>query len=48
MGIKDSSDELPIFFAVRGLYYAVVEKLADTKTIQNFTGLDIYERVIIN
>ena len=48
VGIKDSSDELPIFFAVRRLYYAVVEKLADTKTIQNFTGFGLYDRAIIN
>jgi len=47
VGIKDSSDESAIFFAVRRLYYGVVEKLADTRTIQNFTGFGLYDRTII-
>ena len=47
VAIKDSSDESPLFFAVRRLYYKIVEGLADTKTIQNFTGFGLYDRVII-
>jgi len=47
VGIKDSSDESAIFFTVRRLYYGVVEKLADTRTIQNFTGFGLYDRAII-
>ena len=47
VGIKDSSDESPLFFAVRRLYYRLVEGLADTKTIQNFTGFGLYDRVIM-
>ena len=47
VGIKDSSDESPIFFAVRRLYYRLVEVLAETKTIENFTGFGLYDRVII-
>ena len=47
VGIKDSSDESPLFFAVRRLYYRMVEGLADTKTIQNFTGFGLYDRVIM-
>jgi len=48
VGIKDSSAESPIFFAVRRLYYGLVEKLADTRTIQNFTGFGLYDRAIID
>lgn len=48
VGIKDSSAESMIFFAVRRLYYGVVEKLADTRTIQNFTGFGLYDRTIID
>lgn len=48
VGIKDSSDESPLFFAVRRLYYRVVEGLADTKTIQNFTGYGLYDRAILD
>jgi glycosyltransferase involved in cell wall biosynthesis len=47
VGIKDSSDESPLFFAVRRLYYRLVEGLAETKTIQNFTGFGLYDRVIM-
>jgi len=48
VGIKNSSAESAIFFAVRQLYYGLVEKLADTKTIQNFTGFGLYDRTIID
>ena len=48
VGIKDSSSESPLFFAVRRLYYGLVEKLADTRTIQNFTGFGLYDRTIID
>ena len=48
VAIKYSSDESPLFFAVRRLYYLLVEGLADTKTIQNFTGFGLYDRTIID
>ena len=47
VAIKDSSDESPLFFAIRRLYYSVVDRLADTQTIQNFTGFGLYDRTII-
>jgi len=47
VAIKDSSDESPLFFALRRLYYRLVEGLAETKTIQNFTGFGLYDRVIM-
>lgn len=48
VAIKDSSDESPIFFAVRRLYYLLVEGLAEFKTVKNFTGFGLYDRVIID
>ena len=48
VGIKSSSSESAIFSAVRRLYYGLVEKLADTRTIQNFTGFGLYDRTIID
>ncbi len=47
VAIKESSDESPLFFAVRRFYYLLVEGLAEIKTIQNFTGFGLYDRVII-
>lgn len=48
VGIKNSSSESAIFFSVRRLYYGLVEKLAETRTIQNFTGFGLYDRTIID
>ena len=48
VAIKDSSDESPIFFAVRRLYYLLVEGLAEFKTMKNFTGFGLYDRAIID
>jgi glycosyltransferase involved in cell wall biosynthesis len=48
VAIKDSSDESPLFFAVRRLYYIVVEGLAEVKTVKNFTGFGLYDRAIID
>lgn len=48
VGIKDSSSESPLFFAIRRFYYGLVDRLADTKTIQNFTSFGLYDRMIID
>ncbi|MFI0347949.1 MAG: glycosyltransferase family 2 protein [Chthoniobacterales bacterium] len=47
VAIKNSSEESSLFFGVRRFYYWLVEKLADTKTIQNFTGFGLYDKMII-
>lgn len=48
VAIKDSSDESPLFFAIRRLYYTVVEGLAEVKTVKNFTGFGLYDRAILD
>jgi len=48
VAIKNSSDESPVFFAIRRLYYSVVEGVADVKTVKNFTGFGLYDRAIID
>ena len=48
VGIKDSSSESPLFFYIRRLYYGLVDRLADTKTIQNFTSFGLYDRAIMD
>lgn len=48
VAIKDSSDESPIFFWVRRLYYLLVEGLAEIKIVKNFTGFGLYDRAIID
>ncbi|MCX8494399.1 MAG: glycosyltransferase family 2 protein [Chthoniobacterales bacterium] len=48
VAIKGSSDESTLFFAVRRLYYLLVEGLAEFKTVKNFTGFGLYDRVILD
>jgi glycosyltransferase involved in cell wall biosynthesis len=48
LAIKDSSDESGVFFALRRIYYRVVERLADVRTYQNFTGFGLYDRAVVD
>lgn len=48
LAIKDSSDESGFFFALRKLYYRVVERLADVRTFQSFTGFGLYDRHVVD
>lgn len=48
VAIKDSSDEGGVFFFLRKMYYRLVEKLADVRTFQNFTGFGLYDRQIVD
>ncbi len=48
VAIKESSDESTLFFAVRRIYYLLVEGLAEFKTVKNFTGFGLYDRVILD
>ena len=45
--VKESSEESPLFFAVRRAYYALIGHLSETQLIQNFTGFGLYDRAII-
>ena len=46
--VKESSDESPLFFAIRRAYYALIGKLSETQLIQNFTGFGLYDRAIVD
>jgi glycosyltransferase involved in cell wall biosynthesis len=46
--VKESSEESPLFFAIRRAYYALIGKLSETKLIQNFTGFGLYDRAIVD
>ena len=47
VGVKTSSEESPLFYAVRRAYYSLVGKLADVELIPNFTGFGLYDRQVI-
>lgn len=48
VGVKEQSDESPLFFLARRLYYRIVTKLADTELIENFTGFGLYDRAVMD
>jgi glycosyltransferase involved in cell wall biosynthesis len=45
--IKNESEESPVFFAARRLYYKIVARLADVDLLHNFTGFGLYDREVI-
>jgi glycosyltransferase involved in cell wall biosynthesis len=47
LAVKADSDESPLFFAVRKLYYEVISRLAETELIKNATGFGLYDRRFI-
>jgi len=48
IGVKEKSEESPIFFAIRKLYYNISGKLSEIPLIKNFTGFGLYDRTVIN
>jgi glycosyltransferase involved in cell wall biosynthesis len=47
IGIKQESDESPLFFAVRRIYYELVTRLAEIELNKNATGFGLYDRRFI-
>lgn len=47
MGVKKRSQESPLMFAVRRLYYRLVRWLADIELTDNFYGFGLYDRKVI-
>lgn len=44
IGIKQDSDESPVLFAIRKLYYELVTHLAEIELNKNTTGFGLYDR----
>ena len=47
IGIKTSSKENKLMYALRGCYYKLVRKLSDVEQIEQFTGSGLYDREFI-
>ena len=47
VAIKKSSEESPLMFAVRKLYYRMVTKLADVELVRNYHGFGLYDKRVI-
>jgi glycosyltransferase involved in cell wall biosynthesis len=48
IGVKNKSEESPLFFAVRRIYYFLVGRLSDAPLVNNFTGFGLYDRQVVD
>lgn len=48
VGTKKSSQENPLMFFVRRIYYRFIEKLSDIHQISQFTGFGLYDRKFLD
>ncbi len=44
IAVKENSDESPVFFAIRRLYYELITRLAEIELNKNTTGFGLYDR----
>jgi polyisoprenyl-phosphate glycosyltransferase len=47
IGIKIQSDESPIMFRIRKMFYELISKLSEVEMIKNFTGFGLYDKQIV-
>lgn len=47
MGVKITSQETPIFYALRTLYYRTLQAFAETELIEHATGFGLYDQTVI-
>ncbi|MEN9723547.1 MAG: hypothetical protein RJB38_1533 [Pseudomonadota bacterium] len=45
--VKTNSDESPVMFAVRNLYYRLIGRLSEVPLTKNFTGAGLYDSKVI-
>lgn len=48
VGVKSKSEENPVMFGIRKLYYSLIERYADTEQIKNFTGFGLYDKAFVD
>lgn len=48
LGVKTNSQESPLMFAARRLYYGIIGELADVKITKNNTGFGLYDRQVVD
>ena len=47
-GVKTTSEESRLFFKIRKMYYAMVNRISNIQLITNFTGFGLYDRSVID
>lgn len=48
IGTKGKSDESPLMFGIRKIFYFVIRKISETDHIDNFTGYGLYDKDFVN
>jgi glycosyltransferase involved in cell wall biosynthesis len=48
VAIKKESEESAVMFAIRTLYYNIINKISETKLAKNYTGFGIYDKKVID
>jgi len=48
LGVKDSSEESALMFAVRRFGYAVIDRLSEVKQVRNSTGFGLYDQAFLS
>jgi polyisoprenyl-phosphate glycosyltransferase len=47
VGVKNESQESPLFFFVRKCYYNLIARLSEVPQVKNFTGFGLYDQQVI-
>jgi glycosyltransferase involved in cell wall biosynthesis len=47
LGVKSSSDESSLMFAVRRFGYSVIDRLSEVKQVRNSTGFGLYDKAFV-
>ena len=47
LGVKNQSEEAPIFFMARKAYYDFMARLSDVQLLKNVTGFGLYDREVV-
>jgi glycosyltransferase involved in cell wall biosynthesis len=47
LGVKESSDEPGLFYALRKRYYRLLSRIAETDLVKQATGFGLYDRVVM-
>ena len=48
IGVKNKSEENPLMFAVRKLFYNLLRKFSEVDQVKNFTGFGLYDRKFVD
>jgi polyisoprenyl-phosphate glycosyltransferase len=48
VAVKNKSEEPKMIFALRSLYYRVLNRLSDTELVEDFTGYGLYDKSVID